>query len=97
VLDLNILLKDYSLAKGLEFSFSKVKYSKIAQFVGLDPSQRLRDAPTLKMHRARIPNFLFKKIIKDFDIMAKVYAPSDREATFDFLAPASVYIFMLFL
>ena len=42
----------------------------IAPFVGLEPTLlRLRDAPTLEMHRARIPNVLFKNIIGDIEIV----------------------------
>jgi hypothetical protein len=81
-----------SLAKGLDVSFSKVKYYQIAPFVGLEPSLYLRDAPTIEMHRARIPNALFKDIIEDIEIVMKQYGPpsdhQNEEAGSRFLAPA---------
>jgi hypothetical protein len=67
--------------------------------VGLDPSQCLQDAPTLEMHRARIPNFLFKKIINDMEIVLKSYGLPDQqneEASHLFLAPVSIYIIFLY-
>lgn len=83
-----------SLAKGLDVSFSRVKYDQIAPFVGLEPSLCLRDAPTFEMHRARIPNALFKEIIEDIEIVMKQYGPpsdhQNEEARSRFLAPASV-------
>lgn len=67
--------------------------------MGLEPSLRLRDAPTLEMHRARIPNALFKDIIGDIEIVMKQYGPpmdhKNEEATSRFLAPVSVYILFL--
>jgi len=83
-----------SLDKGLAISFSKVKYHQIAPFVGLEPTLRLRDAPTLEMHRARISNALFKDIIGDIEIVMKQYGPpmdhKNEEATSRFLAPVGV-------
>jgi hypothetical protein len=65
--------------------------------VGLQPDLKLRDAPTLEMCRARIPNFLFKEIIADIEIMMKQYGPpmdhNNEAATSRFFAPVSVSIF----
>ena len=54
-----------SLEKSLASSFSNVKYHEIAPFVGLEPTLRLRDAPTLEMHCARIPNVLWIQCFPD--------------------------------
>lgn len=81
-----------SLAKGLDVS-SGVTYKQIAPFVGLQPNLHLRDAPTFKMHRARIPDAFFKAIIEDIEIVMKQYGPPidhKSEARSRFLAPASV-------
>ena len=46
------------------------------------------------MHRARIPNALFKEIIEDIEVVMKQYGPTsdhqNEEARSRFLAPASV-------
>ena len=63
------------LAKGLDISFSRVKYHQIAPLVGLEPSRHLQDALTLEMHHAHIPNVLFKAIIEDIEIGMKQYGP----------------------
>lgn len=85
-----------SLAKGLEGSFSNVKYNQIAPFVGLDPSEHLQDAPTLTMQRARIPDFFFRKIVMDIDGIMMQYGPpmnhKNAEVRYRTLAPASIYI-----
>lgn len=81
-------------ARGLDKTFSKIKYNQIAPFVGLEPSLCLRDAPTFKKHRARIPNILFREMIEEIEIVMKQYGlPSDhqnKEARFRFLESASV-------
>lgn len=81
-----------SLEKGLASSFSNVKYHEIAPFVGLEPTLRLRDAPTLEMHRARISNVLFKDIIGDIEIVMdhRWITRTRKEATSRFLAPVGV-------
>jgi hypothetical protein len=65
--------------------------------VGLQPDLYLRDAPTLEMHRARIPNVLFKDIIGDIEIVMKQYGPpmehNNVEAMSRFFAPVGVSIF----
>jgi hypothetical protein len=95
-----VVLKARLVAKGLAVSFSKVKYDQIAPFVGLEPSLRLRDAPTFEMHRARIPNGLFKEIIGDIEIVMKQYGPpmdhKNEEARSRFLAPVFNRIIALF-
>jgi len=77
--------------KGLDISFSRVEYNQIAKYVGLDPALSLRDAGSLEMHRARIPNALFKDIIGDIQIAMKQYGPPmdhhNEEARSRFLAP----------
>lgn len=47
--------------------------------MGLKPSLCLEDAPIFKMHRARIPNVLFREIIEDIEIVMKQYGPSDDQ------------------
>jgi len=85
---------DLDAFKGLAISFSKVKYNQIAPLVGLEPNLRIRDAPTFEMHRARIPNALFKDIIGDIEIAMKQYGPpidhKNEEARSRFLAPVCV-------
>ena len=98
VCDLNYLLRRLQLLTSFlaKVSSSKVKYCRMAPLVGLDPSQGLQDAPTMKMHRARIPNFLFKRIITDIDVFLMQYGPPSHHKTerarSRFLAPASIYI-----
>ena len=62
--------------------------------MGLEPCLCLQDAPTLPMHRARIPNALFKEIIEDIEVVMKQYGSTsdhqNEEARSRFLAPASV-------
>ena len=47
------------LEKGLNVSFSKVKYNDIAPRVGLDPTSKGDVMGTFDIHRARIPTSLF--------------------------------------
>lgn len=72
-------------------SFSRVKYADIAQYVGLNPFARLRDAPTFDVDRARIPTPLFKLIIGDMHLALNQYGPPDEhhseEARSRFIAP----------
>jgi hypothetical protein len=80
-----------SLEKGLDVSFSGVKYDEIALFVGLDPFRFLKDIGTFELHRSRIPTNLLKSILGDMDIMLKQYGPlsahETEEATSRFLSP----------
>ena len=64
-----------ALAESLNIPFSKVEYDQIAPFVGLQPRAGVLGAPTIEMHRARIPNALFKDIIGDIEITMKQYGP----------------------
>ena len=54
----NLGLDSGSLEKGLDASFSGVKYNDIAPFVGLDPFRFLKDIGTFELHRSRIPTGL---------------------------------------
>jgi hypothetical protein len=55
--------------KGLNISFSEVKYKDIAPSVGLDPLWIFYDAPLFDLHRSRIPTSLFKEIVEDMDTL----------------------------
>jgi len=72
-------------------SFSNVKYKEMASFVGLDPWHQFSDVETFDLHRARIPDALFKDILQDMDIMLMQYGPPNEhkteEAKSRFLAP----------
>ncbi|KAF8622535.1 hypothetical protein AX15_006941 [Amanita polypyramis BW_CC] len=72
-------------------SFSKVTYTQVAPFVGLDPDGELRDIGTFEIHRSRIPTHLFKLIVIDMDIMLMQYgAPPEHkteEARSRFFSP----------
>jgi hypothetical protein len=79
--------------KGLNVSFSKVKYRDIAPRVDLQPGLQGRDMSTFDIYRARIPNSLFREIISDFQVMMKQYGDpvyhKNGEARSRFLAPVS--------
>jgi hypothetical protein len=86
------------LAKDLDISFSKVKYLRIAPFVGLEPTLSLRDAPTCEIHRARLPDDFFKAIIGDIEMTMKHYGPPfdhpNAQMSSRFLSPASVQSYL---
>ena|ERR1700691_1359029 len=79
--------------KGLNVSFSKVKYRDIAPRVGLKFELAGKDMPTFDMHCARIPSSLFKDIIGDLQVIMKQYGEPARhkneEARSRFHAPVS--------
>jgi hypothetical protein len=80
-----------SAAKGLNVSFSKVKYREIAPIVGLHPFGMGNDMQTFDIHRARIPTSLFKEIVQDLEVSMKQYGePNEQvnvEARSRYLAP----------
>ena len=95
------MVSDMSWAeKGLHVSFSKVEYTRIAPYVGLDPSGNARDAPTFPLHRARLPTSLFKEIVQDVQLIMKQYGPpvdhQNEEARSRFLVPVSIHPVSLF-
>jgi len=94
--DLRCLLLD----KGLNVSFSKVKYRDIASKVGLKFELGGRDMQTFDIHRARIPSPLFKDIIGDLQVIMKQYGEPARhknvEARSRSLAPLFNRIVALF-
>ncbi|KAN0137015.1 hypothetical protein V8E53_005012 [Lactarius tabidus] len=67
--DFEDLLKASSMEKGLNISFSEVKYKHIAPSVGLDPLWHFYDAPVFDLNRSRIPTALFKDIVADMDTL----------------------------
>jgi hypothetical protein len=80
--------------KGLNISFSNVKYLHIAPFVGLDPLRNLGDAPLFDLRRSRIPTALFRDIVTDMDILLIQYSTlqnhTTEEARSRFLAPVII-------
>ena len=81
------------LEKGLNLSFSNVKYGDIAPRVGLTTELAGNDMPIFHIHRARIPTPLFKDITGDVQVIMKQYGEPVRhgnaEARSRFLAPVS--------
>jgi hypothetical protein len=77
----------------LHVSFSRVKFSDIARFVGLDRHAALRDIDTFELHRSRIPTALFKEMVKDMDLMLMQYGTpvehQTEEASSRFIAPVT--------
>ena len=75
----------------MEVSFANVEYSSIADIVGLNPFQNLKDIGTFDLHRSRIPTHLFKSIVEDMDILMTQYGPlpeqKTEETTSRFLSP----------
>jgi len=80
--------------KGLNVSFSKVKYREMAPRVGLDPYGSGSDMQTFDIRRARIPTSLFKDIVQDLEISMKQYGEpneqANEEARSRCLAPVSM-------
>ena len=89
----------FFVEKGLNVSFSKVKYRDIAPRVGLDPTSGGRDMKTFEIHRARIPTSMFKEIVGDLDMAMYQYGePLDHdneEARSRCLAPVSAQIYRI--
>ena len=81
------------IEKGLDVSYSNVKFSDIAHFVGLEHHAALRDIHTFELHRSRIPTALFKEMVKDMDLMLMQYGPpmehQTEEASSRFIAPVT--------
>ena len=81
----------YSLEGGARFSFAKVEYEDIAEFVGLDADGALEDIETFELSRVRIPTSLFRSILEDMDIVMRQYGPNFQhpnvEATSRYMAP----------
>lgn len=89
---------------GLDVSFSRAVFTTIAPLVGLDLSAQLRDVNHFDVHRARITNELFGKIIADIHMAANVYGLSreqedeefrSRVISFEFLAAARVITILI--
>ena len=82
------------IEEGLHVSFSHVKFSNIAHFVGLDHHAALRDIDMFKLHRSRIPTSLFKVMVTDMDLMLMQYGtPTEHqteEASSQFIAPVGI-------
>ena len=55
--------------KGLNVSFSNVKFIDIAPFVNLDYIRNLGDALLFDLRRSRTPTELFKDIVSDMDVL----------------------------
>jgi len=77
--------------RGLDDTFSTVKYKDIAPFVGLDPEKIFSDAELFDLRRSRIPTDLFKDIVMDMDRLMLQYGPvsshTTEEARSRFLSP----------
>lgn len=74
------LLKELIATRGLNVSFSRVKFRSIAPLVGLDPFSRLADVQHFEVHRARIPNGLFANIATDVQMAVNNYGlPEDHQ------------------
>ena len=67
--------------KGLNVSFSDVKYLDIAPFVGLDPLRNFGDAPLFDLRRSRIPTALFRDIVTDMDVLLIQYGTLQNHTT----------------
>ncbi|TDL16563.1 hypothetical protein BD410DRAFT_731203 [Rickenella mellea] len=89
-IDINDLHKTLS-EKGLNVSFSKVKYKEIAHYVGLDHVKRFNDAVLFDLYRSRVPNVIFRSIVEDIDMLILQYGPlmdqANEEATSRTLSP----------
>lgn len=59
------LLKDIITDRGLEISFSNVKFDTMASRAGLQKHRELQDLDHFTIHRARLPNALFTQIMDD--------------------------------
>ena len=55
--------------KGLNVSFSNVKFIDIAPFVNLDYIRNLGDALLFDLRGSRTPTELFKDIVSDMDVL----------------------------
>jgi len=80
-----------SVDEGLKSSFSHIKFRDIAEFVGLEHEQKLKDLGTFDLYRSRIPTQLFRSIVEDMDLLMIQYGPlpdqKNEETRSRFLAP----------
>ena len=79
--------------KGLNVSFSNVKFIDIAPFVNLDYIRNLGDALLFDLRRSRTPTELFKDIVSDMDVLLIWYGTLQSHTTqarSRFLAPVSI-------
>jgi uncharacterized protein YbgA (DUF1722 family) len=80
-----------SVDEGLRFSFSNIKFRDIAEFVGLEHEQKLKDLGTFNLYRSRIPTQLSRSIVEDIDVLMIQYGPlpdqKNEETRSRFLAP----------
>ncbi|KAG1731109.1 uncharacterized protein EDB91DRAFT_1058963, partial [Suillus paluster] len=77
--------------KGLNISFSNVKYPHIAAFIGLDSLWKFSNAPSFELCHSQIPTAFFKDIVMDMDVLLIQYGTLQdhtmEEARSCFLAP----------
>ncbi|KAF8345555.1 hypothetical protein F5887DRAFT_965637, partial [Amanita rubescens] len=59
--------------QALKLSFSDVKFYDIAESVGLEREQKLKDIGTFNLCRSRIPTLLFRSIVEDMDVFQIQY------------------------
>ena len=82
--------------EGLKFSFSNVNFCDVAEFVGLEHQQKLKDIGTFDLHRFRIPTQIFKSIVEDMDVLLIQYGPlpdqTNEETRSRFFAPVSGFL-----
>jgi hypothetical protein len=64
-----------------EASFTNCKFQSIAQLVGLDPLQNLKDIGTFNLHRPRVPTHIFISIVEDIDMLLIQYGPPYEHKT----------------
>ena len=79
-------------------SFSNVKYSEIAEALGLSPIRGFNDVPLFDLHRSRIPTALFVDILADIDLLSSQYGtlvprkiPATEEGRSRVLAPVKSF------
>jgi len=85
-----------SVDESLKFSFSQIKFSDIAEYVGLEHEQKLKDLGTFDLYRSRIPTQLFRSIVEDMDLLTIQYGPlpdqRNEETRSRFLAPVRRFL-----
>lgn len=88
------------IARGLNVSFSEVKYENIAPFVNLDPHADAEDAKTFLINRARIPTRDFKNIVEEMQRLGSQYRrPQDHaneEARSRYIAGVGIFYIPLY-
>jgi hypothetical protein len=62
-------------ARSLKVNFSNVKFKHIAPLVDLDPKAGLRDIGLFGVHRARLSNEFFAKMLDDICVAVDYYGP----------------------